>query len=131
MFTVSANAQSMILAIVRIIFGFFLAFHGWEIFSAEKMEGYVTWETFSGNTGRILVYIGKAAELIAGIMLMIGWLTRIASLIAIFTMAYIAFMVGNAKIWYEDQHPFMFVLVALVYFALGGGRWSIDGRKRN
>jgi len=123
---ISTNTQSTILAIVRMVFGFFLIFHGWEIFSAEKMNGYQEWNKFSGQYGMVMVYLGKGAELAAGILIMIGWHTRFASIIALLTMGYIAFFVGNGKIWYEDQHPFMFVLLALMYFALGGGKWSVD-----
>jgi uncharacterized membrane protein YphA (DoxX/SURF4 family) len=34
--------------------------------------------------------------------------------------------VGDGKIWYEDQHPFLFVLLAAVFFFTGPGKWSID-----
>ncbi len=36
------------------------------------------------------------------------------------------FFVGHGKIWYEDQHPFLFVLLAFVFFFIGGGKWSVD-----
>jgi putative oxidoreductase len=73
-----------------------------------------------------MVYAGKAAELGGGILLFLGLFTRIASLILIVTMAYIAFILGNGKVWYEDQHPFLLVLLSLVFLLLGGGRWSAD-----
>ena len=75
---------------------------------------------------RLVVYTGKIAELIAGILLMIGLFTRLASLVLIFTMLYISFFVGHGKVWYEDQHPFLFVLLGLVFFFTGSGRLSAD-----
>ena len=73
-----------------------------------------------------MVYIGKGAELLAGIFLTIGLFTRFASLVLIATMLYIAFYVGSGKIWYEDQHPFLFVLLGLIFFFSGSGKWSVD-----
>jgi putative oxidoreductase len=58
--------------------------------------------------------------------LILGLFTRIAAMIMLFTMAYISFFIGHGKVWYEDQHPFMFVLIALIYVVVGGGKWSLD-----
>jgi len=41
-------------------------------------------------------------------------------------MLYISLFVGTGKIWYQDQHPFLFVLLALVFFFTGPGKYSID-----
>jgi uncharacterized membrane protein YphA (DoxX/SURF4 family) len=41
-------------------------------------------------------------------------------------MLYVSFFVGHGKIWYEDQHPFLFVLLALVFFFYGPGKMSVD-----
>lgn len=73
-----------------------------------------------------MVYIGKAAELVGGILLSLGLFTRIACVILIIVMSYIAFFVGHGKIWYEDQHPFLFVLLAFIFFFTGPGNFSLD-----
>jgi putative oxidoreductase len=115
------------LALIRIIIGVFLIYHGWEIFSAAKMNEYMAWDMFkNSSSGKLLVYSGKAGELIAGIFLFMGLFTRIAAIILIGTMAYISFFIGHGKIWYEDQYPFLFLLLGLVFFCMGGGRWSMD-----
>jgi uncharacterized membrane protein YphA (DoxX/SURF4 family) len=41
-------------------------------------------------------------------------------------MAYITFIVGHGKIWYEDQYPFLFVLLGLVFIFTGPGKFSVD-----
>jgi putative oxidoreductase len=115
------------LALVRIITGSFLAYHGWEIFDAAKMKEYQGWDAFNNaSSGAILVYLGKGAELVSGILLIAGLLTRIACLIIIGTMGYIAFFLGNGIIWYNDQHPFLFVLMAMLFIFTGPGKYSID-----
>ena len=48
------------------------------------------------------------------------------ALVMALTMAYIAFFVGHGKVWYEDQHPFLFVLLGMVFIFCGPGPWSID-----
>lgn len=118
--------QTTGLTLVRLIVGFFMIYHGWEIFSEAKMNEYLKWDLFKNPSGKTLVYLGKGAELVGGILLAIGWFTRIAALILAGTMGYIAFFVGHGKIWYEDQHPFLFVLLALVFIFTGPGKLSVD-----
>lgn len=115
------------LAFVRIIVGFFMTYHGSEVFDKELMKGYLTWDQFKGfSSPTVMVYMGKIAELLAGIFLMIGLFTRFAALLLIFTMTYVSFFVGQGRVWYEDQHPFMFVLFGVGFLFTGGGKYSID-----
>ena len=104
-----------------------LVYHGLELFDKEVMKGYTTWDSFKGfSSPAVMIYCGKASELVAGILLTLGLFTRLACLIMIGTFLYITFFVGHGKFWYEDQHPFMFVLIACVFFFTGPGRWSTD-----
>lgn len=122
----SPVAQQSGLAVIRIIVGLLMVYHGWEVFDTGKIKGYAEWDFFKKFASPLfVVYIGKSAELLAGILLAIGLFTRVASLVLIATMLYIAFYVGGGKIWYEDQHPFLFVLLGLVYFFSGSGKWSV------
>jgi putative oxidoreductase len=126
LFSSTPKWQNEGLAIVRIITGFFMAYHGWEVLDAEKMKTYLEWDQFKTSSASLMVHLGKAAELVGGFLLMLGLFTRPAALIIAFTMLYISFFVGTGKIWYEDQHPFLFVLLALVFFFTGAGRYSFD-----
>lgn len=118
--------QARGLAVIRILTGFFLAYHGWEVFDAKTMNGYLEWDQFKQASASFLVYAGKAAELAGGVLLLLGLLTRLAVLLIAGTMLYISFFVGHGKVWYGDQHPFLFVLLALVFFFTGPGAWSLD-----
>ncbi len=126
-FSPSPIWQSSGLALIRIIVGFFMVYHGWEVFDSEKMNGYIAWDNFKNSSlGTFLPYFGKASELVGGIMLVLGFFTRIACIILIGTMLYISLFVGHGKIWYDDQHPFLFVLLAFVFIFCGPGKWSVD-----
>lgn len=125
-FSRAIKRQDEGLAMVRIVTGFFMAYHGWEVFDAAKMSAYMEWEQFKNASASLMVYAGKSAELAGGVFLALGLLTRLAALVVTGTMCYISFFVGGGKIWYEDQHPFLFVLLALVFFFTGGGKWSLD-----
>ena len=119
--------QTAGLTLIRLIVGFFMIYHGYEIFDEKIMNGYLEWDMFKNSpTAKTMVYAGKAAELIGGILLFFGLLTRVACLILVFTMSYIAFFVWHGKVWYEDQHPFLLVLLSLVFFFTGSGNISLD-----
>lgn len=116
------------IAFIRIITGLFLVYHGHEVFDAATMKGYGDWDMFKINTNPLLIpYIGKSAELVAGIFLTLGFLTRVACVIITGTFIYITFFVGQGKFWYDDQHPFMFALMGVLFFFTGPGALSLDG----
>jgi len=119
--------QASGLAIIRIVTGLFMVYHGWEVFDVETMKGYTTWDQFKNHSNpSLMVYTGKIAELIAGLLLAFGFLTRIAAIVIAGTMLYVSLFVGHGKIWYEDQHPFLFVLLGLVFFFTGSIKWGLD-----
>lgn len=121
--------QEIGLTFVRIVVGLFLVYHGWEIFDATKIEEYAKWDAFKkSSSSLIMVYFGKGSELVAGILLTLGLITRLACLITAGTMLYITFFIGSGRIWYEEQHPFLFVLLALVFIFTGGGKYSLDAK---
>ena len=112
------------LLLIRIIFSVFLIIHGMEVFDPEKMKNYISWDTFKSSA--LMPYIGKVAEFIAGILLFLGLFTRIACILIIGTFAYITFSIGKGRFWMEDQHPFLFVLLGLVFLFIGPGPMSLD-----
>ncbi len=126
-FSSSPLWQTTGLTLVRWTLGIFLIYHGWEVFNEAKMNEYAAWDAFKNSSGgKFMVYAGKAAELVAGILYVLGLWTRIASILTIGTLGFIAFKLGNGIVWNNDQHPFMFVLLGLVFFFTGAGPISLD-----
>ena len=122
------------MALIRVILGGLTVYHGQEVFNSELMNGYMGWDTFKNPYGKVMVYMGKLSELLSGILLLFGLFTRVGAILLMGTLSYITFFVGHGRFWYEDQHPFMFVLLGLIFFFHGPGAWSLDGwfnKKRN
>ena len=106
-----------------------MIYHGTEVFEAGKIKEYAGWEPIKSFPAPMaLAYLGKFCELMGGILLLLGLFTRVATLIIMVSMLFIVFAIGHGKIWYEDQYPFLFGLLALVIFFNGPGAWSLDQR---
>ncbi|MEJ0104224.1 MAG: DoxX family protein [Bacteroidota bacterium] len=115
------------LTLIRILTGLFMIYHGSEVFDKPKMVDYAKWLTdLHFPSPLFLGYLGKAIELVAGIFLVTGFLTRLAIIPLIATMLIISFGMGKGKIFMDDQHPFLFVLLFLVLFFTGPGKFSLD-----
>jgi putative oxidoreductase len=115
------------LVLLRILTGALMIYHGLEIFDRTKMLPYMEWEVIKSLPApETMLYIGKGLEFVTGICFVLGLFTRIAALFIAIDMLFICFNVGGGKFWYEDQHPFLFALLALVFFFTGPVKWSLD-----
>ncbi len=114
------------IAILRIILGLLVIYHGLEVFDADLMKAYMSWDSFAGPSAFMLVYAGKSTELLSGVLLLLGFLTRVGALLLMGALSYVTFFVGAGRFWYEDQHPFMFVLFGLLFLFTGPSSWSLD-----
>ena len=116
-----------VLVALRVMTGLMMAYHGLEIFDAKVMAGYPDWEPIKNLPyPEFLVYFGKGLELLMGLFLAIGLFTRVSSFLIAVVMFFIAFKVGKGAFWYEDQHPFLFGLLAIVFALVGPVAYSID-----
>ena len=115
------------IAIVRIMVGVLLIFHGLQIFETNDMEGFA--ETLSGMSipfPEIMVYTGKLIELVGGFFLILGLFTRVMTTLLFLTFIFITFVMGEGKIFTDNQNPFLLAMIALLFFFTGAGRLSID-----
>ena len=113
--------------LIRLIVGLFICYHGLEVFDRQKIEDYAKWlNDLHFPSPYFMALLGKGTELVAGIMLLTGFLTRVAVIALIITMLIITFFMGKGNIFMDDQHPFLFVLLFLVIFFTGPGKFSMD-----
>jgi putative oxidoreductase len=127
-FSSSPLAPDFGLLLVRSITGIMLVWHGFETFDAEKMKMYTGWFVERKYASpEIWAYAGKVAELLAGIGFILGLFTRLAALASIAAFAGIIFILGSkGKIFEGDQHPFLFIVISLVFLFAGPGKFSLD-----
>ena len=120
------------LAILRIITGMLMTYHGAEIFDRTKMLPYMEWDVIKSLPApETMLYIGKGVEFLTGLCFVFGLFTRVAAIIMAVDMLFICFKVGGGKFYYQDQHPFLFAMIALVFFFSGPVKWSLDKRLFN
>lgn len=128
----TAQTNKVAYAIIRMIIGALMLYHGLEVFDSKLMIEYSKWDQFKMLPfSRVLVYIGKGLELLTGLFVMIGFKTKISSLLISINMFVICFFIGHGKFWYEDQHPFLFGLFGLIFFFGGSGIYSLDEYKKD
>jgi len=126
-FSRNSKAMELVLTLIRLYVGVALLIHGIEVFNEAKMTEYAGWmPKFMKFSPSFIAYTGKTAEFVAGILFLLGLFTRPASVIVIATFAFISFKLGQGRIFMEEQHPFMFCLLGLLYLFAGGGKWSLD-----
>ena len=115
------------LALIRIVTGSLMIYHGVEVFDADKIKGYEQWlYDLKFPSPLVMAYLGKGGELVCGVLLVLGLFTRFAALLLAIIMTTVCFGMGNGKLFTDDQHPFLFVLLSLLFFFTGPGKWSLD-----
>lgn len=119
------------LALIRIITGMLFIYHGHEVFVPGQMTGYTKWMAdLHYPMPALFAYMGKGAELLGGISLLLGLWVRVFTLPLTITLLLITFTMGHGKILTDDQHPFVSALLTAVFFCLGGGVWSADAWRK-
>lgn len=104
-----------------------MIYHGSEVFDRDLMEGYSKrLVDLNFPVPAVMAYIGKTTEFVTGILFTLGLFTRIAAIALSVAMCIITFGMGEGRIFMEEQHPFLFVLLSAVFFFSGAGKWSFD-----
>jgi putative oxidoreductase len=115
------------LALIRIITGALLIYHGHELLVPAQMKGYTQWlGDLHYPLPAMFAHAGKAAELLGGISLLLGLWMRVFLVPLILTLLLITFTMGHGKVFTDDQHPFVLALLCAVFFCSGPGAWSVD-----
>jgi putative oxidoreductase len=113
-------------ALFRAVFGFLFVFHG-----LQKLFG-----MFGGQVAPLTSLFGAAGviELVAGVLIMIGLLTRIAAFIASGEMAAAFFIAHFPKGLFPIENggePAVLYCFAFLYMAArGSGMYSVDAVRR-
>ena len=127
-FTWMSRWQPHLLAILRIIVALLFIEH-----ALIKLFGFPP----AGQPGLqevgTLLWIGGVIELVTGVLVLLGLLTRTAAFVAAGEMAVAYFMVHAPRGFYPavnmGEGAILFCFVFLYIAAAGPGAWSIDGAR--
>ena len=112
--------------ILRVIAGMTIFKYGLEIFSEDKMSGYISWlAELKFPSPETMAYIGKVCELAGGLLMALGLFTRIAAIPLIITMVVIGFIMGEPEFLAADG-SILLLLIFLHFLLTGPGKLSFD-----
>ena len=120
----SLNTDLAVL-LLRVIFGGLFVYHGYTKLMAYDQFAPM-FPDFIGIGSRISFNLVIFAELVCGFFVVIGLLTRLSVIPIFITMLVAYFMAHGADPFQKKELPFLFLLLCLVIFFLGSGRFSLD-----
>ena len=124
----SNGAVSFAMLVVRIAFGGLILLHGWSklINFSAKMH---TFADPFGIGSKISLGLVVFAEFFCAVFVILGLLTRLASIPLIICMSVVTFVIHSAKPLNEKELPLMFLAAFVAVLFIGPGKFSIDGAK--
>jgi putative oxidoreductase len=111
--------------LLRLLFGGLFVFHGY-----QKIDGFSQYSgmmpDYLGIGGKLTYILVIMAEFGCGFLVAIGFLTRLAVIPIMVVMA-VAFLVAHSKDnFVAKELVFVFLVLSIIIFILGSGRYSVD-----
>lgn len=112
----------------RLLTGTFLVHGVWDnIVSAERMAEFVAFLTATGFPApHAMAPLSVYAQLVIGIALILGALTRWAGLLLAFNFTVGVVMVHLAQTYREIWPAAVLIVLGLLFAAIGAGRYAVD-----
>ncbi len=122
----STGAFNFGMFILRVVLGLLVASHGYAKFIKFGTLKYkfMNFMHLGSTTSLTLIIF---AELVCGILLILGLFTRLASIPIIIGMSVVVFVAANADIFGQGERGMMYLAAAVTVLFCGPGRISIDG----
>lgn len=130
--TRSLNTDLGIL-LLRLVFGGLFIYIGYG--KIEHYQQYLPmFKDYTGLGVKTSYNLVIFAEFFCGILVAIGLFTRLAVIPILITMIVVVFIVLKDKGFVDQQLPFLYLILCLVIFVLGSGKYSADAllfKRRN
>ncbi len=125
------NCASTALLMLRLVVGVAFLYHGW-----GKIQTPFSWMPPTAGVPSILQFLAALSEFGGGLALILGLLTRIATLGMAFTMAVATFMhmvvmkdpFVNMTGGSSYELALVYFSISVLFFVLGPGRFSVDAK---
>lgn len=115
---------------IRLIAGGSLAFHGYQILFGNIEGAGRFFESIGFENGLMWAWIIGLLELVCGLLLAVGLLTRVAAgpIIGFLVATIVTYHWENGFEWQERgiEYPLFWAIVVFHFAIHGGGRWSVD-----
>lgn len=105
--------------------------HGWPKLQQLMAGGEIEFLDFLGLGTTISLFLAVVGEFVAPILIIAGFQTRWAALIAAFTMGVAAFYVHAGDPLGDREAALMYFIGFLSIALLTPGSWSVDARLKN
>lgn len=124
---IGSKAANVGLMLLRVYAGLSLAFaHG--IGKIPPSEGFIAGVTKMGFPApSLFAWAAGCSELLGGVFLAAGFMTRPAALFVAFTMGVAGLITHAADPFGRKEKAFLYMFVAIVYLLVGAGRYAVDG----
>lgn len=113
------------LLLLRVFGGGFMMMHGWPKFQ-KVLAGDFTFGDPIGLGPKLSLILTSGAEFFCGLLILIGFGTRIASIPLLFTMIVAAFVVHGSDPFNKKELALAYALVYIALFLMGSGKYSLD-----
>lgn len=100
--------------------------HGWPKLQKLMSGGQIEFFDFLGLGPAVSLFLAVVGELVAPLLIIIGFQTRLAAGLAAFTMAVAAFYVHAGDPLGDREAALMYFIGFLAIALLDHGRWSVD-----
>ncbi|WP_462249504.1 DoxX family protein [Ekhidna sp.] len=111
--------------VLRLGFGGMMITHGWGKFS-KLAAGDLTFLDPIGIGQAPTLILAVLSEFIAPIFIIVGFKTRIASILPAATMFVAAFIFHANDPWKNQEFPLLYLIGYVAIFLLGSGQYSLD-----
>lgn len=111
--------------LMRLGFGGMMLTHGWGKFN-YLISGETSFLNPIGIGETPTLVLAVLAEFVVPIMLILGFKTRPASILAAITMFVAAFVVHASDPWEKQEFPLLYFVGFVGIFLLGSGKYSLD-----
>jgi putative oxidoreductase len=133
----NSSAHDFGLLLIRAILGVVLAFHGSQklfgLFGGPGMEGFTqALEAMEIPMPQVAAYLSAGTEFVGGLLLLVGFATRLVAIPVAFNMFVAAFKAHGGAFSLQADPPGMeyaltLAVVATALIFTGAGQFSVDG----
>lgn len=130
----NSSPQDLALLLFRLVVGVVFLAHGWHhVFGGGRIAGTARWfESLGMRPGLLHAWTASLTELVAGALLVLGFLTPLAgaAIVGVMLVAWITNHRTNGFFIFRPGEGYEYVMTltacGLLLAGLGAGRWSVD-----